>query len=65
MAFSMRISFQQAGFVMTIFNFCIGALSWAIVEYVLHRFVFHMQTSTTLWSIHLFYSLGIFYLFDC
>jgi len=53
--FAMNISFQSAGFIKTPLLFCCGCLSWAIIEYILHRFVFHMYTTTTFWNqFHLF-----------
>jgi len=62
MAYSLRISFKEAGIVLTVFNFVIGCLSWAIVEYILHRFVFHMKTKTSLWNKFHFFAHGIHHL---
>lgn len=43
----------------TIVMFTFGLLSWSIVEYTLHRFVFHMTTNTTMWNYVHFFAHGI------
>jgi len=60
--YAMNISFRSAGFLKTPLLFCCGALSWAIVEYILHRFVFHMDTKTTFWNKFHFFAHGIHHL---
>lgn len=39
--------------------FALGLLSWSIVEYTLHRFVFHLATETTMWNYFHFFAHGI------
>jgi len=59
MIFALNVSVRSAGFFTTVFNFFIGCFSWAIVEYVLHRFVFHMETYSTFWNKFHFFAHGI------
>jgi len=61
-AFALTVSFRSAGLIKTPLLFIIGALSWAVIEYILHRFVFHMQTSTTFWNQFHFFAHGIHHL---
>lgn len=42
--------------------YLVGLLSWSIVEYGLHRFVFHMHTTTTGWNYFHFFAHGIHHL---
>jgi len=42
--------------------FFVGLLSWSIVEYALHRFVFHIYTYSTNWNIFHFFAHGIHHL---
>jgi len=46
----------------TIMMFAVGMLSWSIVEYTLHRFVFHVSTDTTMWNYFHFFAHGIHHL---
>jgi len=58
-AYAMNISFRSAGLLKSPFMFVTGCLSWAIIEYIMHRFVFHMQTKTTFWNQFHFFAHGI------
>lgn len=62
MAYVLSISFQKAGLLVTLFAFITGALSWGIVEYTLHRFLFHMETKTPFWNKFHFFAHGIHHL---
>jgi len=48
--------------VKTFVYFASGMLSWSIVEYIFHRFIFHMHTETTGWNIFHFFAHGIHHL---
>jgi len=58
-AYALNISFQHAGIIKTSIMFCYGALSWALIEYILHRFVFHLYTTSTFWNQFHFFAHGI------
>lgn len=61
-AFCLYTSMHHAGFLKTLMMFPSGALSWAMIEYVLHRWVFHMYTATTFWNKFHFFAHGIHHL---
>jgi len=42
--------------------FIVGLLSFSIVEYILHRFVFHLSSKTTFWNYFHFFAHGIHHL---
>lgn len=60
--FCLGVSFQHAGFLKTPPLFVCGALSWAVIEYLMHRFVFHMATETSFWNQFHFFAHGIHHL---
>ncbi|XP_024370192.1 dihydroceramide fatty acyl 2-hydroxylase FAH1 [Physcomitrium patens] len=45
---------------MVVATFCVGLLMWTLVEYILHRFLFHMKTSSY-WSNTIHYVLHGFH----
>lgn len=59
MLYALNIAFREAGFLKTPPLFVCGMLSWGIFEYILHRFVFHMQTKTDFWNKFHFFAHGI------
>jgi len=48
--------------IQSVMLFVLGLLSWSIVEYTLHRFVFHLSTDTTMWNYFHFFAHGIHHL---
>lgn len=59
-ALNQNLKHNSAG--STAFMYVVGMLSWSIVEYVMHRFVFHMSTDTTMWNYFHFFAHGIHHL---
>jgi len=57
--YSLRTALQHVSFVQTVLAYCIGGLSWSLLEYTLHRFVFHISTDTTMWNYFHFFAHGI------
>eukprot|EP01111_Echinosteliopsis_oligospora_P005404 TRINITY_DN1871_c0_g1_i2.p1 TRINITY_DN1871_c0_g1~~TRINITY_DN1871_c0_g1_i2.p1 ORF type:complete len:332 (-),score=23.04 TRINITY_DN1871_c0_g1_i2:148-1143(-) len=56
------VSTKEAGPVTTLSMFVMGLLFWTSVEYILHRFVFHVLTETTNWNLFHFFAHGIHHL---
>jgi len=55
-------SMEYTSASLTILMFLVGMLSWSVVEYTLHRFVFHMSTDSTMWNYFHFFAHGIHHL---
>jgi len=50
------------GVIYTFLCFFSGTFSWAIVEYIIHRFIFHIHTATPLGNAFHFFAHGIHHL---
>jgi len=53
---------EHLSVVQTLLMFACGLLSWSIVEYIIHRFIFHIATDSTLWNYFHFFAHGIHHL---
>jgi len=62
LSYFMYKSFQEISPLQNAIMFALGLFSWTIVEYVLHRFVFHVQSDTTMWNYFHFFAHGIHHL---
>jgi len=60
--YTLQVSYYAAGFVTTMSKFGMGVMFWTVLEYVLHRFVFHLYTTTTNWNKFHFFAHGIHHL---
>jgi len=60
--FAVTTSLRAAGLATTITKFGMGVMFWTLLEYVLHRFVFHMHTETPFWNTFHFFAHGIHHL---
>jgi hypothetical protein len=43
-------------------SFLLGMLIWTLIEYIIHRWIFHMETSTGGWNWFHFFAHGIHHL---
>jgi len=60
--YMLKQGLQHMSVPYTLLMFAFGLLSWSIVEYTLHRFVFHVTTDTTMWNYFHFFAHGIHHL---
>lgn len=60
--YMLKNALQHVSVAASLNMFIVGLLSWSIVEYTLHRFVFHIYTYSTNWNIFHFFAHGIHHL---
>jgi len=61
-SYALSVSLSNTSLVPTLATFWFGVFMWALSEYLVHRFLFHIETNTTLGNFYHFFAHGIHHL---